>query len=43
MKFVFVILGSYVNPDHLEYFRFIGRVIAMVSELINLYDVFVMT
>ncbi|XP_065064994.1 E3 ubiquitin-protein ligase Itchy-like [Rhopilema esculentum] len=21
--------GSYVNPDHLEYFRFIGRVVAM--------------
>ena len=23
--------ASYINPDHLKYFRFIGRFIAMVS------------
>jgi len=25
--------ASYVNPDHLQYFRFIGRLIAMVNKL----------
>ena len=25
-------VASYVNPDHLQYFRFIGRLIAMVSK-----------
>lgn len=23
--------GSYINPDHLQYFKFIGRFIAMVN------------
>ena len=26
-------VASYVNPDHLQYFRFIGRLIAMVNKL----------
>ena len=27
--------ASSVNPDHLQYFRFVGRFIAMVSSLMN--------
>ena len=30
--YLFSILASYVNPDHLQYFRFIGRLIAMVRK-----------
>lgn len=27
--------ASYINPDHLKYFRFIGRFIAMVSSKVE--------
>lgn len=30
--YLFSLLASYVNPDHLQYFRFIGRLIAMVRK-----------
>ena len=31
--------ASSVNPDHLMYFRFVGRVIAMVSEaFLNMFS-----
>ena len=32
--------ASFVNPDHLSYFRFVGRVIAMVSSLSLLFSKF---
>ena len=28
--------ASYINPDHLKYFRFIGRFIAMVTLALKL-------
>ena len=31
--------GSFINPDHIDYFRFIGRFIAMVSFFDSLYNI----